>query len=89
MRSAEPTGRWRPPLRQQACFLRSVFLTEVGEDLFDHHRVFSASASCVALPRASLHSDAGKSLPRERSECFGHDPDRATASLAGLDVDVA
>ena len=27
MRSAELTGKWRPPFRQQACFLRSVFLT--------------------------------------------------------------
>jgi hypothetical protein len=45
----------------------------VGEYFLDHHRIF----------------DAGKSLPRERSECFGHDPDRATACVAGLDVDVA
>jgi hypothetical protein len=36
MRSAEQTGRRRPPLWQLARSLRSAFLTEVGEDLRDY-----------------------------------------------------
>jgi len=40
------------------------------QDLPDHHRVL----------------DAGESLPRERSECFGHDLHRPAAGRAGLDV---
>jgi hypothetical protein len=33
--------------------------------------------------------DAGESLPRERSECFGHHFHRAAAFPAGLNVDIA
>jgi hypothetical protein len=49
----------------------------VGEYLGDGQRVFSASASCVALPRASLHSDKGD------------DFDRTTTLGAGFYVDIA
>ena len=31
--------------------------------------------------------DTGKSLPRERSECFGHDPHCPASGRAGLDID--
>jgi hypothetical protein len=31
--------------------------------------------------------DTCESLPHERSECFGYDPDRPTAAAANLDVD--
>jgi hypothetical protein len=44
----------------------------MGENLFNDRRVFNA----------------GESLPRERSECFGHDPHRPAAFPAGLDVDI-
>jgi hypothetical protein len=72
--SVEQAGLWRRTARRQPRgFCRGVLFVEVSENLLDHHRVF----------------DASESLPRERSECFGHDPDRATASLTGLDVDVA
>jgi hypothetical protein len=42
-----------------------------------------------ACKRGGVHIrvfDAGKSLPRERSVCFGHDPHRTAARRAGLDV---
>jgi hypothetical protein len=45
----------------------------MGEDLFNDRRRF----------------DAGESLPRERSECFGHDPHCPAAFATGLDVDIA
>jgi hypothetical protein len=41
------------------------------QDLPDHHRIF----------------DAGESLPREQSECFGHDLHRTAAGLTGLNID--
>ena len=53
-----------------------VLGVEMGEDLLDHHRVFSALASCVALPPASLQSDAD------------NDPQRPAAGRTGLDADV-
>ena len=31
--------------------------------------------------------DAGESLPRERSECFGYDLHGIAAGLAGFDID--
>jgi hypothetical protein len=40
------------------------------QNLPDDHRVF----------------DTGESLPRERSECFGHDSHRPAAGRAGLDI---
>ena len=43
----------------------------MGEDVLDHHRILSK----------------GKGLPRERSECFGHDPRGPAEVQAGLDVD--
>ena len=46
---------------------------QMGENLLDDRRIF----------------DAGKSLPREQSECFGHDPHRPTAGTTGLNVNVA
>ena len=49
---------------------------EMLKDLFDHQRIFPATAPCVALPPASLQSDAGDDL------------DVAAAGLAGLDVEV-
>jgi hypothetical protein len=42
MTSAEPTGRRRPPFRQQARFLRGILPIKVSQDLLDHHRVFDA-----------------------------------------------
>ena len=33
--------------------------------------------------------DLLESLPRERSECFGHDPYHPAAFPAGLDIDIA
>jgi len=44
----------------------------MGQNLTDHHWVF----------------DAGESLPRERSECFGHDLHCTATGLAGLDIDL-
>ena len=48
---------------------------DVGEDLLDDGGVLSALASCVALPPASLQSDAGD------------DPHRPAAVLADFDID--
>ena len=31
--------------------------------------------------------DTGESLPRERSECFGYDPDITTTFTAGFNID--
>jgi len=31
--------------------------------------------------------DTGESLPRERSECFGYDPDITTTFTAGFSID--
>jgi hypothetical protein len=46
---------------------------KVRQNLLDHQRIFNA----------------GKSLPRERSECFGYHLYRATTRLAGLGVILA
>jgi len=43
----------------------------MSEYLADHLRVF----------------DAGKSLPRERSECFGYNPDLTAAFTTDFDID--
>ena len=63
----------RPAPRLPGRFRRGIFLIEVGENLLDHHRVINA----------------GESLPRERSECFGHDLHRPAAFPAALDIDIA
>jgi hypothetical protein len=71
--SAKQIRRWRPACRPQTRWIRGVLSLQMGENLLDNRRIF----------------DAGKSLPRERSECFGHDPHRPTAGTAGFNVDVA
>ena len=47
---------------------------------------FSSRGLRISLDHHSV-LDAGESLPRERSECFGHDPDRPAAGPASLDID--
>jgi hypothetical protein len=42
MRSAEQTGRRRPPFRQQARFLRGILAIKVSQNLLDHRRGFDA-----------------------------------------------
>jgi hypothetical protein len=77
-------------------------LIQVGENLVDDQGVFSASASCVALPRASLHSDTGDDFARTATlgaGFIGHIPvpDRSAAicdcanrlSCRFVDVDIA
>ena len=49
---------------------------QVGEDLLDDRRVFSVTAPCVALPPASVQSDAG------------NDPHCPAAMAARFDVDL-
>ena len=63
--------RRRPAGRQPGAYDRGVILVEMGENLLDDRRIF----------------DAGESLPRERSDCFGHDPYCPAAGLADLNVD--
>ena len=43
--SAGPTGRRRPPFRQQARFLRGSLAIKVSQDLLDHRRVIEARRS--------------------------------------------
>jgi hypothetical protein len=69
--------RWRPVLGQHHRLTQCGLLIQVGEYLFDDQGTFSASASCVALPRAPLHSDTG--------DVF----DRTTTLGAGFYIDVA
>ena len=71
--SAKQIRRWRPACGPQTRWIRGVLSLQMGENLLDDRWIF----------------DAGNSLPRELSECFGHDPHRPTAGTAGFNVDVA
>ena len=73
MVSAKQLDRWRPACRPQTCWRRGQLFLQMGENLINDHWIFNA----------------GESLPRERSECFGHDPHRPAAFPASLDVDIA
>jgi hypothetical protein len=48
--------RWRPALWQPDHFCHRGFFIQVDQYLFDDHWIFNA----------------GKSLPRKHSECFGY-----------------
>jgi len=70
-------SRWRGrPGRVGAQFVRLGTLFEVVQDPLHDRRVLSALASCVALPPASMQSDAGD------------DFHGAAALVTGLDVDL-
>ena len=69
MPSGKQSRCWRGPgFRQQVCCGWSHFFIQVIKYFADHLRIF----------------DAGKSLPRERSECFGYNPDVTTAFTTGF-----
>ncbi len=55
----QPRWRRRPGSVQYPRFIQCGFLVQVGEYLVDDHGIFSALASCVALPPASVQSDTG------------------------------
>ena len=59
---------------QQSYCNRSYIVIQVGKYLANNCRVFAKAPS----------GDAGESLPRERSECFGYDSDITTAFTTGL-----
>jgi len=69
MVSAKQVSRWRPTCRPQTCWCRGKRFLQMAQYLLDCRQVL----------------DAGESLPRERSECLGHDPHRCAAGPAGLE----
>jgi hypothetical protein len=69
----QPWLWWYPAVWQPGYFCHRGFFIQVRQNLLNDHRIL----------------DAGKSLPRERSECFGYHLDGTTAGTAGLDIDVA
>jgi hypothetical protein len=74
LESAEQAGLWRcSTVRQQARGSRWCFLFQVRQYLLNDDGILNA----------------GKSLPRERSECFGYDLSRATADSARLNINIA